>query len=404
MCRAPARLPSPPLPARSNAGNLCDLSPAHPLRPNSFAPTLLAKGVVSHWPAYSSWTDDYLCQLAGDTEVTVALTPNGRADAVTPLPPPDGAVAASPAGPDGDAASSATTGDGAAPAPGGCSAGAGHCFALPHQVKMPLRDFLALLHSSKQAQAGSGGQGGTAGSAADLAGDAAAAIANGGGGGRRVGTGHCVVPYLQFQNSSLTKEVRRGAAVGLPGRRCSGAALGLQLAPPPRSAAPLARCLPVCRPPCKSHCTSNLPPACQVPELLGDVDLLLSWATQAFGGWAGVAPGSLAPPGLLSIVLPRGALRRRCLLARQSAAIPTQLSYPTTPTPLPAGGLPEAVNLWVGDERSVTSWHKDPFGALSVCACVRSLAAAQVCSAACMLGGVPCCCAACASAPHFART
>lgn len=26
-----------------------------------------------------------------------------------------------------------------------------------------------------------------------------------------------------------------------------------------------------------------------------------------------------------------------------------------------AGGLPEAVNLWIGDERSVTSWHKDPF-------------------------------------------
>ena len=31
------------------------------------------------------------------------------------------------------------------------------------------------------------------------------------------------------------------------------------------------------------------------------------------------------------------------------------------PLPAPAGGPPEAVNLWIGDERSVTSWHKDPF-------------------------------------------
>lgn len=26
-----------------------------------------------------------------------------------------------------------------------------------------------------------------------------------------------------------------------------------------------------------------------------------------------------------------------------------------------AGALPEAINIWIGDERSITSWHKDPF-------------------------------------------
>lgn len=34
-----------------------------------------------------------------------------------------------------------------------------------------------------------------------------------------------------------------------------------------------------------------------------------------------------------------------------------------------AGGLPEAVNLWIGDERSVTSWHKDPFENIYAVSC-----------------------------------
>ncbi|KAL4423232.1 hypothetical protein ABPG77_000024 [Micractinium sp. CCAP 211/92] len=203
-------------------------------------------GVVSHWPAYANWNDEYLCQVAGDTEVTVALTPNGRADAVTPLPSSCGAglgsasseatspgsgsptAAAAEAAVSGLAGSCSENGGGRAAARGNGAGTAGHeeCFALPHQVKMPLRDFLALLRSSRQNPSGSND------STAELA-----------GGGR-------VVPYLQYQNSSLTAEV---------------------------------------------------------PQLLGDIDLLLSWATQAFGG------------------------------------------------------LPEAVNLWIGDERSVTSWHSDPF-------------------------------------------
>jgi hypothetical protein len=96
------------------------------------------------------------------------------------------------------------------------------CFALPHQVKMPLREFLALLHSGRQHAVGQQQQrqrqGGAAASAGPAALEEAAASAPG------------VVPYLQYQNSSLTTEV---------------------------------------------------------PQLLGDVDLLLSWADEAFGKPAG---------------------------------------------------------------------------------------------------------------------
>lgn len=165
--------------------------------------------MVSHWPAYANWSDDYLCQLAGDTEVTVALTPNGRADAVTPLPPngSSGGGAANGAAPGGTANAPAANGEGAAQRPA-------HVFALPHQVKMPLKDFLALLRSSKQAKLAASGDSVTELAAAQRQAAAASAAKPG------------VVPYLQFQNSSLTAEV---------------------------------------------------------PQLLGDVDLLLSWATQAFG-------------------------------------------------------------------------------------------------------------------------
>lgn len=40
-----------------------------------------------HWPALSLWpSDDYLCQALGSTEVSVHLTPNGRADSLVPHP------------------------------------------------------------------------------------------------------------------------------------------------------------------------------------------------------------------------------------------------------------------------------------------------------------------------------
>ncbi|KAI7840470.1 hypothetical protein COHA_005772 [Chlorella ohadii] len=206
---------------------------------------VILTGVVSHWPAFANWTDDYLCQLAGDTEVTVALTPNGRADAVTPLPPNSGSCNGT-GGSSSGAAAEGRSGGGGGSREGGedehsTAQQPQRVFALPHQVKMPLKDFLLLLRSSKQSKLGASGD-----SAAELAAAQRQAAAAAAAAAAHPG----VVPYLQYQNSSLTAEV---------------------------------------------------------PQLLGDVDLLLSWATQAFGG------------------------------------------------------LPEAVNLWIGDERSVTSWHKDPF-------------------------------------------
>jgi hypothetical protein len=89
------------------------------------------------------------------------------------------------------------------------------CFALPYQRRMPLSRFFQILKQSAEDPDCS------------------------------------IVPYLQFQNSSLTKEL---------------------------------------------------------PQLLPDVDAHLPWATEAFGG-----------------------------------------------------ALPEAVNLWIGDGRSITSWHRDHY-------------------------------------------
>eukprot|EP00877_Chromochloris_zofingiensis_P005210 jgi/Chrzof1/14690/Cz09g12060.t1 len=41
------------------------------------------QGAIDHWPALQCWNDRYFIQRAGSTPVTVDVTPNGRADAVT---------------------------------------------------------------------------------------------------------------------------------------------------------------------------------------------------------------------------------------------------------------------------------------------------------------------------------
>lgn len=156
---------------------------------NCQSPAPFPPGVVSHWPAFANWTDDYLCQLAGDTEVTVALTPNGRADAVTPLPPNSGSC-------NGTGGSSGAAAEGRSGGGGGSSEGgegehstaqrAQRVFALPHQVKMPLKDFLLLLRSSKQSKLGASGDSAAELAAAQRQAAAAAAAAHPG-----------VVPYLQ---------------------------------------------------------------------------------------------------------------------------------------------------------------------------------------------------------------
>ncbi|XP_065195925.1 bifunctional peptidase and (3S)-lysyl hydroxylase Jmjd7-like [Sycon ciliatum] len=40
------------------------------------------RGAVAHWPAVSKWSNDYLRETVGSKEVSVAITPNGYADAV----------------------------------------------------------------------------------------------------------------------------------------------------------------------------------------------------------------------------------------------------------------------------------------------------------------------------------
>lgn len=88
----------------------------------------------------------------------MALTPNGRADAVTPLPPmPNGSNAAADAGPQGE------------------------CFALPAQYRMPFPDFVALFYATKQQRQQQ----------------------------QQPGAPQQNIPYLQFQNSSLTAELPR---------------------------------------------------------------------------------------------------------------------------------------------------------------------------------------------------
>ncbi|CAO3599346.1 unnamed protein product [Absidia cylindrospora] len=49
----------------------------HPNRP------AVIKGAFDHWPANELWTDDYLRMKMKDQKITVAVTPNGQADAVT---------------------------------------------------------------------------------------------------------------------------------------------------------------------------------------------------------------------------------------------------------------------------------------------------------------------------------
>lgn len=43
---------------------------------------VVIKGGASEWVALKKWTRDYLKQTLGDKPVTVAVTPNGYADAI----------------------------------------------------------------------------------------------------------------------------------------------------------------------------------------------------------------------------------------------------------------------------------------------------------------------------------
>ena len=42
----------------------------------------ISLGCTDDWAAVTKWTDEYLSSKLEDTEVTVAITPNGLADAI----------------------------------------------------------------------------------------------------------------------------------------------------------------------------------------------------------------------------------------------------------------------------------------------------------------------------------
>ena len=197
---------------------------------------------MAHWPALTRWRDDeYLAAAGGESLVTVALTPNGRADAVTPLPAaPAPPPRSSPAGSVDPAQESCAQPSGS----GGGAAGTGElplrgeCFTLPHQERMTLRDFLHLLQASRAA-ASNGSNTGGGGASTSSSSDSTTCAGNTGGGNSMIpgpgvengqqqqrqpqqqshhhqhhdshhqhqGPQPCIVPYLQFQNSSLTTEL-----------------------------------------------------------------------------------------------------------------------------------------------------------------------------------------------------
>eukprot|EP00891_Asterochloris_glomerata_P003337 jgi/Astpho2/3337/Aster-04685 len=79
---------------------------------------VLIRGHAAAWPAVEHWNKEFLVQRLSGKEVTVAVTPNGRADAVTPLRDVSGACR--------------------------------QCFALPHEESM---SFTLFMHNvTKQVQ------------------------------------------------------------------------------------------------------------------------------------------------------------------------------------------------------------------------------------------------------------
>lgn len=116
---------------------------------SSNKPVVIDNGCLSNWNALHRWlSDDYLCQTAGNCQVTVALTPHGRADCPVHLP-----------------TEHISTTEGIQELPNDRE-----CFALPYQEKMTLTDFFSLLKRSTLSQT-------------------------------------AAVPYLQFQNDSLRTEL-----------------------------------------------------------------------------------------------------------------------------------------------------------------------------------------------------
>ncbi|KAG2442712.1 hypothetical protein HXX76_002795 [Chlamydomonas incerta] len=193
-------------------------------------------GALESWKAMRLWGERYLTNHAvGSTQVTVDVTPNGRGDAPTSVAVVGGEGGASATStPPATSAAAAQEPERAASTASGAAAQE-RWFVTPHERKMTLADFFALMRETRSR---------------DIA---LRKGARGGGeapGGAGAAKGYREVPYIQHQNSNLREELS---------------------------------------------------------ALLGDVEPGLPWAEEVFGG------------------------------------------------------PPEAVNLWIGDQRSATSFHKDHY-------------------------------------------
>jgi flagellar motor protein MotB len=79
---------------------------------------VLIRGAINHWPAMRQWSRSVLQAKAGQLQVSVATTPNGLADAVTPVVTEDGQEM--------------------------------ECFCLPHTQRMAFGEFLSLFFEGRE--------------------------------------------------------------------------------------------------------------------------------------------------------------------------------------------------------------------------------------------------------------
>jgi jumonji domain-containing protein 7 len=80
---------------------------------------MIFENAINHWPAMSQWTnDDYLCECMEGHDITLAVVPDGFADAVKPLSQTDPSLV----------------------------------FTLPYEDKMPFQQAMKCVKSSQRGQ------------------------------------------------------------------------------------------------------------------------------------------------------------------------------------------------------------------------------------------------------------
>jgi len=270
---------------------------------------IVCAGAIGHWRALTQWTDERLLALIGGSAVSVAITPNGRADAVTPL--------------------------------GGAEVGASprQCFCLPLEQRMPFSDFLTHL----QLQAGQ-----QSSEEPDLHSDAT----NGGLAGAARDASGCPDSNGSTRADHSDSD---SSADGVPADLTSESGDGSH------------HC-------CRSGMAKedalqagengevwyvqqqNNSLMTEFAELLPDVEPDLPWAT------GGSGHPSVFETLLMAAMLQQfqtAACRVLCHLAPHSNTLYHYLWSALLTEAL--GSAPEAVNLWIGTDASVTSFHRDHY-------------------------------------------